>query len=147
MAYFSYTNQTKKVLDAMAEVLRGHDCDVTSAKVELTDPSCEKRFESYYLTNVSTVGQDKTPSPWGTCDEAGNVVQILDTVAPQPPGYKFLRNWHSYHGACLRQASNWRSRLSATLRRTSESSACTHGSGSVWASSGTSRKWSGGGVG
>jgi hypothetical protein len=55
-------------------------------------------LEKNYLSNVSTVGQDKTPSPWGTYDQNGNVVQILDTLAPQPPGYNFLRNWHYYHG-------------------------------------------------
>jgi menaquinone-dependent protoporphyrinogen IX oxidase len=48
-AYFTYTNQTKKVLDVMAEVLRGHDCDVTFARIELTDPRYEKRFESFPL--------------------------------------------------------------------------------------------------
>ncbi len=50
------------------------------------------------MANVSTVGQDKTPSPWGTYDQGGNVVEILDTLAPQPPGYNFLRNWRYYHG-------------------------------------------------
>jgi hypothetical protein len=55
-------------------------------------------LEKNYMTNVSTVGQDKTPSPWGSYDMAGNVVELLDTVAPQPPGYNFLRNWNYYHG-------------------------------------------------
>jgi hypothetical protein len=27
-----------------------------------------------------------------------NVVEILDTLASQPPGYSFLRDWHYYHG-------------------------------------------------
>jgi hypothetical protein len=39
------------------------------------------------MANVSTVGQDKTPSPWGTYDQGSNVVEILDTLAPRPPGY------------------------------------------------------------
>ena len=26
------------------------------------------------------------------------MVEILDTLAPQPPGYNFLRNWRYYHG-------------------------------------------------
>jgi hypothetical protein len=55
-------------------------------------------LEKNYTANVSGVGQDKTPSPWGTYDQNGNVVQILDTLAPQPPGYNFLRDWHYYHG-------------------------------------------------
>jgi formylglycine-generating enzyme required for sulfatase activity len=55
-------------------------------------------LEKNYMANVSTVGQTKTTSPWGTYDQWGNVVEILDTLAPQPPGYQFLRNWHYYHG-------------------------------------------------
>lgn len=48
-AYFTYTNQTKKVLDPIAEALRGHGCDVTFARIELTDPRYEKRFEAFPL--------------------------------------------------------------------------------------------------
>jgi hypothetical protein len=55
-------------------------------------------LESVYMANVSTVGQAKTPSPWGTYDMRGNVVEVLDTLAPQPPGYNFLRDWRYYHG-------------------------------------------------
>jgi len=55
-------------------------------------------LEKNYMGNVSTVGQTKTTSPWGTYDQGGNVVEILDTLAPQPPGYNFLRDWHYYHG-------------------------------------------------
>ena len=55
-------------------------------------------LEKNYMANVSTVGQTKTFSPWGTLDQGGNVVEILDSLAPQPPGYKFLRDWHYYHG-------------------------------------------------
>jgi hypothetical protein len=36
--YFTYTNQTRKVIDAMAEVFRGRDFDVTLAAIEFTDP-------------------------------------------------------------------------------------------------------------
>ena len=71
-------------------------------------PTCNKVFPpgfppgldlpSLYMGNVSTVGQAKTPSPWGTFDQGGNVVEILDTLAPQPPGYNFLREWRYYHG-------------------------------------------------
>jgi hypothetical protein len=55
-------------------------------------------LEKNFMANVSTIGQAKTTSPWGTYDQGGNVVEILDTLAPQPPGYRFLRNWHYYHG-------------------------------------------------
>ena len=71
-------------------------------------PKCAKIFPpdlpvgldlpSQYLANVSTVGQAKTTSPWGTYDMGGNVVEILDTLAPQPPGYNFPRDWRYYHG-------------------------------------------------
>ncbi len=50
------------------------------------------------MGNVSTVGQTKTTSPWGTYDMGGNVVEVLDTIAPQPPGYNFLRAWRYFHG-------------------------------------------------
>ncbi len=69
-------------------------------------PSCGKvfppdlpaDFEKTYMANVSTVGQTKTFSPWGTLDQGGNVVEVLDTEAPQPPGVNFLRDWRYYHG-------------------------------------------------
>ena len=50
------------------------------------------------MANVSTVGQAKTPSPWGTYDMGGNVVEILDTLAPLPPGINFKRDFRYYHG-------------------------------------------------
>jgi hypothetical protein len=55
-------------------------------------------YQKTYQANVSTVGQAKTPSPWGTYDMGGNVVEVLDTLAPQPAGYNFLREWRYYHG-------------------------------------------------
>ena len=71
-------------------------------------PSCDQTLPSdmppwldmqkNYMANVSTVGQTKTTSPWGTYDMGGNVVEILDTLAPQPAGYNFVRDWHYYHG-------------------------------------------------
>jgi len=45
--YFTYTNQTRKVIDAMAEVLRSRDVDVTLAAIEFTDPCYEKRFKTF----------------------------------------------------------------------------------------------------
>jgi hypothetical protein len=41
--YYSYTNQTRKVLDAMAEVLQGEGCEVTFASIEFTDPRYETK--------------------------------------------------------------------------------------------------------
>src|SRR5271155_1514000 len=45
--YYSYTNQTKKVLDAMAAVLGEQGCDVSFALIEFTDPRYEKRFQEF----------------------------------------------------------------------------------------------------
>ena len=45
--YYTYTQQTLKVVEAMAEVLRGHGCDVNLAAIEFTDPRYEKRFEEF----------------------------------------------------------------------------------------------------
>jgi flavodoxin len=45
--YYSYTNQTKKVLDVMAEVLNGQGCDVTFALIDFSDPKYQKRFKEF----------------------------------------------------------------------------------------------------
>ena len=58
----------------------------------------EFKYRQVYQANVSTVGQAKTPSPWGAYDMGGNVVEVLDSLAPQPAGYHFLREWRYYHG-------------------------------------------------
>ena len=42
--YFTYTKQTLKVVEAMAEVLRGRGCDVRLAAIEFTDPRYAGRF-------------------------------------------------------------------------------------------------------
>jgi formylglycine-generating enzyme required for sulfatase activity len=55
-------------------------------------------LEKNYMGNVSTVGQAKTPSPWGAYDMGGNVVEHTDSLAPQPAGYHFIRDWRYYHG-------------------------------------------------
>jgi flavodoxin len=45
--YFSYTKQTLKVVEAMAEVLRGRGCDVTLAAIGFTDPRYAGRFGEF----------------------------------------------------------------------------------------------------
>ncbi len=45
--YFSYTGQTQKVVDTMAEVLESRGCDVTKAAIEFTEPRYEKRFHHF----------------------------------------------------------------------------------------------------
>ena len=47
LIYFTYTNQTRKVMDAMAEVLRGRGCDVQLAATEFTDPRYAGRFKEF----------------------------------------------------------------------------------------------------
>ncbi len=45
--YYTYTQQTRKVTEAMAEVLRASSCDVTLAAIEFTDPRYAKRFSQF----------------------------------------------------------------------------------------------------
>lgn len=52
LLYYSYTGQSKKVLDAAAEVLRARGCDVTEAPVEFTDPRYAERFSRFPMRSV-----------------------------------------------------------------------------------------------
>jgi flavodoxin len=45
--YYTYTQQTQKVVDTMAEVLRERGCDVHLGAIEFTDPRYEARFEEF----------------------------------------------------------------------------------------------------
>ena len=45
--YFTYTQQTLKVVEVMGEVLRARGCDVELAAIEFTDPRYEKRFREF----------------------------------------------------------------------------------------------------
>jgi hypothetical protein len=45
--YYTYTNQTKKVVDTMADVLRERGCDVHLGAIEFIDPRYEKRFDTF----------------------------------------------------------------------------------------------------
>jgi menaquinone-dependent protoporphyrinogen IX oxidase len=47
LVYFSYTHQTEKVMELMAEVLRDRGCETTLAPIEFTDPRYEKRFKQF----------------------------------------------------------------------------------------------------
>ena len=42
--YYSFTQQTRRVADTMADTLRGRGYDVTEAAIEFTDPHYGKRF-------------------------------------------------------------------------------------------------------
>jgi flavodoxin len=50
--YYSYTQQTKKVVEAMAEVLRRRNADVTLAAIELTDPRYAARFNEFPMPHL-----------------------------------------------------------------------------------------------
>jgi len=47
IAYYSHTDQAKRVSDSMAEVLRGRGCDVSQAGIEFTDPHYAKNFKEF----------------------------------------------------------------------------------------------------
>ncbi len=47
LVYFTHTQQTLKVIQAMAEVLRDRGCDVSLAAIEFTDPRYQKRFKDF----------------------------------------------------------------------------------------------------
>jgi menaquinone-dependent protoporphyrinogen IX oxidase len=50
--YFTYTQQSLKVVEAMAEVLRERGCDVHSAAIEFTDSRYAQRFTRFPLLHV-----------------------------------------------------------------------------------------------
>lgn len=54
-----------------------------------------------YIGNMSTVGQARTRSPWGTLDQGGNVVEITDTIAPPPPLEDKAIVWRRWHGGVV----------------------------------------------
>jgi menaquinone-dependent protoporphyrinogen IX oxidase len=47
VVYYSYTQQTRKIAEEMAGVLRGRGCDPHLAAIELTDPRYVKRFKEF----------------------------------------------------------------------------------------------------
>ncbi|MDX6609416.1 MAG: hypothetical protein QOF85_1341 [Solirubrobacterales bacterium] len=55
-------------------------------------------YAKAYQGSLSTVGQAKTVSPWGTLDQGGNVVEWTDTITPPPFGVKGKRVWRRLHG-------------------------------------------------
>jgi hypothetical protein len=55
-------------------------------------------YADLYKGNVSTVGQTRTTSPWGTLDQGGNVVEWTDTITPAPAGSGAGRVWRRLHG-------------------------------------------------
>jgi formylglycine-generating enzyme required for sulfatase activity len=54
-----------------------------------------QKYRNDFQANVSGVGQAKTRSPWGTLDQAGNVVEWTDTNTER---VRHIRNWRRLHG-------------------------------------------------
>jgi len=50
--YFSYTQQSLKVAEAMADALRERGCDVRLAAIEFTDPRYAERFSRFPLRHA-----------------------------------------------------------------------------------------------
>jgi menaquinone-dependent protoporphyrinogen IX oxidase len=50
--YFTYTQQSRKVAEAMADVLRDRGCDVRLARIELTDSRYAERFTRFPLRHA-----------------------------------------------------------------------------------------------
>jgi hypothetical protein len=46
-AYYSYTQQTKKIVDTMADVLGDRGCDVHIGAIEFLDPRYAERFKTF----------------------------------------------------------------------------------------------------
>jgi len=55
-------------------------------------------YAEAFQGSVGTVGEAKTPSPWGTLDQGGNAVEWTDTITPPPSGRSGGRVWRRLHG-------------------------------------------------
>ncbi len=55
-------------------------------------------YAALYQGSLSTVGQARTTSPWGTLDQGGNAVEWTDTITPPPSGGSSARVWRRLHG-------------------------------------------------
>ncbi|MEU2162274.1 hypothetical protein QRN89_14945 [Streptomyces chengbuensis] len=61
-------------------------------------------YAEVYQGSLSTVGQARTTSPWGTLDQGGNAVEWTDTITPPPTGQDFGRVWRRLHGGVSNSA-------------------------------------------
>lgn len=55
-------------------------------------------YDKAFKGSLSTVGQARTTSPWGTLDQGGNAVEWTDTISPSPLGTSKSRVWRRLHG-------------------------------------------------
>ncbi len=61
-------------------------------------PGDPAELNKFFQGSVSTVGQTRTRSPWGTLDQGGNVVEWTDTVTAAPAGEDKALTWRRMHG-------------------------------------------------
>ena len=74
---------------------------VSPATASRSTPSASTRppTPAAYQGSLSTVGQAKTRSPWGTLDQGGNAVEWTDTITAPPFGIRGgPRVWRRLHG-------------------------------------------------
>ncbi len=57
-----------------------------------------EEYQKLYTASLSTIGQARTLSPWGTLDQGGNAVEWTDTITPTPFGTTKGRVWRRLHG-------------------------------------------------
>ena len=70
----------------------------TPARPSTRSGSTRRTYAELYQGSLSTVGQAKTTSPWGTLDQGGNAVEWTDTITPPPSGRSGGRVWRRLHG-------------------------------------------------
>ena len=61
-------------------------------------PGDPTELNKFFQGSVSTVGQTRTRSPWGTLDQGGNVVEWTDTITAAPAGQDKALTWRRLHG-------------------------------------------------
>jgi menaquinone-dependent protoporphyrinogen IX oxidase len=52
LVYYTYTQQSRRVVEAMSEAFRERGCDVDQARIELTDPRYAERFSRFPLRHA-----------------------------------------------------------------------------------------------
>jgi menaquinone-dependent protoporphyrinogen IX oxidase len=52
LVYYTYTQQSRRVAEAMGDVFRERGCDVSQARIEFTDPRYAERFSRFPLRHA-----------------------------------------------------------------------------------------------
>jgi hypothetical protein len=90
--YYTYSQQTRSAVEAMAGVLRDRGCEVHQARIEFTDPRYAERFSRFPFQHVyrdllamlhSCVAQpDRSTFRTGECRE----ITVWSALARRPGG-------------------------------------------------------------